>query len=219
MLAVVVLLFSLAPLACSSDDGDGTDRMNVPVPTDGAAGDGADGSVGPKREAGVPTKCAVYSGSTSSDTCSCGETEAPYTGAATDKCPINDSPHYCISYDVVSPPPLRRECTCHPKCLFQQLAASGDAGTIDTCRCGVTSHLVLGGNGSKDEARPTCEGYAICCKGSSGCDCTSDGSYTCPNDTVMVASCTPADFNEKVWKAVVYGSPSFTDLIDIERCR
>jgi hypothetical protein len=212
-LAMVVLF------ACSSDDGDTPERMTVPVGTDAAAADGADGAIKPRREAGVPMKCAAYAGSTSSDTCSCGETEAPYSGMATDKCPINDSPHYCVSYDVVDPPPLRRECTCQPKCLFQQLAASGDAGTIDTCRCGVTSHLVLGGNGSKDEARPTCDGYAVCCKGPSGCDCTSDATYACPSDTTMVASCTPADFNDKIWKAVVYGSPSFTDLLDVERCR
>ena len=34
-----------------------------------------------------------------------------------------------------------------------------------------------------------------------------------------VASCGPADFNEKNWKAQVYGNPAYTDLVDVDRCR
>lgn len=34
-----------------------------------------------------------------------------------------------------------------------------------------------------------------------------------------VASCGPADFNEKSWKAQVYGNPAYTDLVDVDRCR
>ncbi len=206
-------------VACGEDKGETPDRITTPVPTDGAARvDGA-----PRREAGVPTKCATYSGSTSSDICACGEAQSPYTGPATDKCPAKDAPHYCISYDVVDPPPLRRECTCTPKCAFQKVkggSSGGDAGgDVDTCRCGVSSHLVLGGEGSVDEARASCDGFAVCCRGSAGCDCTSDPTYTCATNTQKVPSCGPDDFNSKIWKAVVYGSPSLTDLVDVDRCR
>src|ERR1043165_345015 len=67
--------------SCSSSEADGPDRVNQD------AGSGA------------PTHCAVYSGATNSDACSCGETTAPFSGAPTDKCPINDLPHYCVEYD------------------------------------------------------------------------------------------------------------------------
>ena len=184
-------------------------------------GDGGAGVDAAKREAGTPTKCATVTASTTSDACSCGEQSAPATGPPTDKCPINDTPHYCVSYDVTNPPPLRRECACQPKCLFQQVVGgSGDGGgTTDTCRCGVSSHLVLGGDGSKDVSRATCEGFAVCCRHDSGCDCTSDAAYTCPANSMKVASCTPDDFNTSVWRAVVYGNPAYTDLVDVARCR
>jgi hypothetical protein len=210
--------------ACKKDDAS-------PEPQPGDEGgiptsDGAPGVDAARREAGVPTKCATYAGSTSSDECACGEQSSPLNGPPTDKCPINDNPHYCVSYDVVDPPPLRRECGCQPKCLFQHVGSGsssgeGGAGGVDTCRCGVSSHLVLGGDGSKDESRPTCEGYTVCCRDNSGsgCDCTNDGAYTCPMTSTKVPSCTPDDFNEASWKAVVYGSPSYSDLTDVPKCR
>lgn len=217
--AVALLGGALVVLACGEDGESTLDRPSQPVPNDGAAGTDA----APRREAGVPTKCATYSGSTSSDVCACGEADAPYTGPATDKCPAKDTPHYCISYDVTDPPPLRRECTCTPKCVFQKVSAGssgGDAGgDVDTCRCGVSSHLVLGGEGSTDEARASCDGFAVCCRGSAGCDCTSNAAYACPMNTTNVASCEPSDFNTKIYKAVAFGRPSYTDLVDVERCR
>ena len=215
----MVLLF-----ACAPDD----ETPDSPTADGGITPPTGDGAVGvdaaPKREAGVPTKCASYAGATVSDTCACGETEAPVGGPATDTCPVADAgtaPHYCISYDVVDPPPLRRECTCQPKCLFQRVGGGGgEAGAgEDTCRCGVASFLRLGGNGSIDLTRASCEGFAVCCRFSTGCDCTSNAGYTCPTDSQKVASCEPSDFNEKNWKALVYGSPSFTDLVDVPRCR
>jgi len=217
--AVSLLGATLVVLACSDDSGPTVDRPIQPVPTDGAAGTDA-----ARREAGVPTKCATYAGSTSSDVCACGEAEPPYAGGpATDKCPAKDTPHYCISYDVTDPPPLRRECTCTPKCVFQKVnggSSSGDAGgNIDTCRCGVSSHLVLGGEGSVDEARAACDGFAVCCRGSAGCDCTSNAAYVCPTNTTKVATCEATDFNTKIYKAVAFGRPSYTDLVDVERCR
>ena len=139
-------------------------------------------------------------------------------------CPVNANPSYCVSYDVTDPPPLRRQCSCQPKCLFQHVgsgSSSGEAGSgTDTCRCGVSSHLVLGGDGSKDESRPTCDGYAVCCRDNNvGCDCTNDPAYTCPASSMKVASCTPDDFNTDIWRAEVFGNPSFTDLVEVPRCR
>jgi hypothetical protein len=209
-LAVVVLF------ACSSE-GEGAPPRST---QDGAVGPG-DGAAPPQREAGVAAKCATYSGSTSSDACSCGETQSPYTGPPTDKCPIDDNPYYCVSYDALDPPPQHRECTCQPKCLHQRVGASsgGDAGGVDTCRCGVSSRLVLGGDGSRDEARPSCDGYAVCCRFSTGCDCTNDAAYQCPANSTTVASCTPDDFKTDQWKSLVYGGPGYSDLVDVPRCR
>lgn len=208
-----------ALLACSKDEEpEPSMTSEAGTPTADAAPD-VDAA---KREAGIPTKCATTAGSTTSDACSCGEQSAPANGPPTDKCPINDTPHYCVSYDVTSPPPLRRECACQPKCLFQKVAGSsgGDGGGgTDTCRCGVSSHLILGGDGSKDVSRATCDGFAVCCRHESGCDCTSDATYTCPAGAMKVASCTPDDFDTSVWKAVVYGNPAYADITEVPRCR
>lgn len=214
---VAFALVSLVPLACSSSS---ADDPGTPARTDGGV-PGVDAA--PRREAGVPTKCATYAESTASDRCACGETAPPFSGPATDACPAFGTPHFCVSYDISSPAPIHRECACEPKCLFQRVAAGGGGGDggagTDTCRCGVSSHLVLGGGGSKDEARASCDGFAVCCRASTGCDCTSDAAYSCPGDTQQVASCTPADFNEMSWKSLVYGSPIYSDVIAVPTCR
>lgn len=224
MIGAAVLAVTLL-FACAADD---ESPPADPLAEGGTTPTGDGGQPGvdaaPRREAGVPTKCATYAGATVSDTCACGETEPPFGGPATDACPIADAganPYYCISYDVVDPPPLRRECTCQPKCLFQRVTGGGgEAGANeDTCRCGVASFLKLGGNGSIDETRASCDGFTVCCRFSTGCDCTSNAGYVCPTDSTKVPSCGPSDFNEKNWKALVYGSPSFTDLVDVPKCR
>jgi hypothetical protein len=198
--------------ACSSSP---SEAPPAPTTADSGAADAA-----PRREAGVPTRCATYAESTTSDRCACGEAAPPFSGPPTDRCPATDTPSFCLSYDVSTPAPIHRECSCEPKCLFQHVSASGDGGAgTDTCRCGVSSHLVLGGGGSVDLARASCDGYAVCCRASTGCDCTSDAAYKCPADTQQVASCSPADFNEQSWKSLVYGSPDFQDVVVVPACR
>ncbi|MBX3187805.1 MAG: hypothetical protein KF819_12350 [Labilithrix sp.] len=212
--ASVAVVALLALLACSTEEPDPNPRENQPV-------DGGSTDATPRREAGIPTRCGTYAGSTASDACSCGEDESPFGTGPIDACPINELPHYCVSYDVTGPP-LRRECTCQPKCVFQKVTGGGGdggSGEFDTCRCGVASFLLLGGPGSRDDTRATCEGYTTCCKFATGCDCTNQAGYACPADTTQVTSCTPDDFSEGAFRATVYGGPMFADLVTVPRCK
>jgi len=218
----LALLVGTAFFACTKNSGDdddadanGTDSGNF------STTDAADlPDIIFKRETGTPTKCAIYQGSTTNESCSCGEDSSPFTGAPTDTCPISANPNYCVAYDVSTPMPAHRQCTCQPKCLFQHVSGGGEGGGgVDTCRCGVSSHLVLGGDGSKDESKPTCEGYSVCCKDTTGCDCTNDSSYACPGTSTKVASCTPDDFNTTSWREAVYGDPIYSNLVDVDKCQ
>jgi len=141
--------------------------------------------------------------------CNCAVDVVPVPGPRVYSCPEVPVPYLCIAFDDGD----THECECRVKCGMET-----GGGAPNICACGAATNLVFGEPGSTQTSVAMCN-VGKCCRGEGACDCSDSPTFNCTANQTVVASCTPADYDEATAMNAAFPPGSYQNVTKVDRCK